>query len=134
MRGVGDGMTPLSETDLAYFAGVLDNLGMLELREQKGRPKPHVEVRLAKRLLLDRFAAAFGGKVSTYRTKGHEHFYWRRTFSSARATVEALRPYLKNRAREADRILHWHAVPRGHRRNARIAPMRASELSAGASA
>lgn len=113
-------MKAASEARKAYFAGVLDVVGMMAIRTHRRRPQPIIEVRQTDRRLLDELADAFGGTVGVYRQRKVESWYWRRTFESAREVTQIIRPHLRLRTAIADEILRWEAVPRSLRHMGRV--------------
>ncbi|MFG2046174.1 hypothetical protein ACGFIW_01920 [Micromonospora sp. NPDC048935] len=98
-------------TVLAYLAGVVDSDGYVTaaITKHKGRQFYGAAIGIAgtRREPHDLAASLFGGNVRTYIPRGNrEHhrpqFQWQRYGRSALPVIEAIRPYLRVKAEQAD--------------------------------
>lgn len=103
---------------LSYLAGVLDVSGSLIITQRKGRVSPRVMlvIQHMNPALAQAFSDAFGGKV--YQgwdndKNRRERWMWQKTGVACQAVLRQLRPYMRIRGAEFDRLLETHVKPRG---------------------
>ena len=107
----------MSETDLAYLAGIVDADGYVTatMSTHKGRLYFGAQVGItgSKRQPHDLAASLFGGKVSIHRpTRNPAHldqFHWQRTGRGSVEPIESLLPYLRIKKERAYLVLELQA-------------------------
>ncbi len=97
---------------LAYLAGIVDADGYITINRSQRGPyiyhAPQVGIAGTRREPHDLAASIWGGNVGKYEPKfaGHlPQFQWSRQGQSAVAVIEAIRPYLRIKADQADLAL-----------------------------
>ncbi len=115
---------------LEYLAGVIDVNGSLVVTKRADRsgPKVLILIQHRQRVLPDLFAERFGGAVTWARTSAGERWVWQKQGKSAQAVLAQLRPLMRIRMQEADRILGLGLKNRGGSRPRIAKPMVGDEL------
>lgn len=101
-------------TSLEYLAGILDVSGALVVTHRKDTPGPRVYVliRSRDRRWPEMFAAQFGGAVYQCGEDG-QCWGWVRQGRNCQAVLHTLRPFIRLRTLEFDRILSMQLRGRG---------------------
>ncbi len=112
----------LAETDKAYIAGIIDGEGSLGIYE-RGRPPtrcqtpsfmPTIRVAMTDREAIDFIAERFKGRVNKYKHKDRTKPQYVFDLFSRKEIIpflDAVRPYLKVKALNADLMLEFLALP-----------------------
>ncbi|MGE5522590.1 MAG: hypothetical protein ACM3SS_02665 [Rhodospirillaceae bacterium] len=102
----------MTDLDLAYFAGVFDAAGVLDLKDDHGNPKPRLELRSTDQTLLRELSAAFGGNI-TMACKRDMLYRWKRDGRPAQHIIRQLQPFLRRKRMEAQRVMGWQPMRPG---------------------
>ena len=99
----------------AYFAGLIDGEGTIDVYDHKGGTKrrPVVKVNMACEATIRRIQEHFGGSVmpkKVYREHYKPQWHWIVTHSRAIYVASRIRPYMITKAALADKVL---AMPMG---------------------
>lgn len=110
--------SPMSQPDplvIAYLAGIIDADGYISIQRSVRRGivyhGPQVGIAGTRREPHDLAATLWGGKVSCYAPKNPHHrpqFQWSRLGEAAVTVIEAIRPYLRVKHKQADLALELY--------------------------
>lgn len=107
----------ISETTLAYLAGMIDGDGYISITRsvRKGKEYFGAQVGIAgtRREPHDLAASIWGGKVSEYAPANPHHrpqFQWSRVGESAVIVIEAIYPYLLVKKEHAELAVELHEL------------------------
>lgn len=103
----------VSENHLAYFAGLFDGEGCINVVEVKPKPGRHsptfqtlAQVSMTDRRALDLLLNAFGGRIRQSTEKGSRPIrVWRMYHKSAKRFLEAVLPYLIVKKYQAELLI-----------------------------
>lgn len=114
-------MSPVTETEKAYFAGFFDGEGYIGLAAaSKTQMSLRVIIGQKTREVLDMLRASYGGGVyqTTDKRSGRSHFYWDCKSRAAERFVRDIEPYVHVKRAQVDvaleyrdRINEFGAVP-----------------------
>lgn len=128
-------------TELAYFAGIIDGEGSINLFPYYGihhkygrylRYRSALSVSNTNYELMSWIVTRFGGKIQTVKrardklTKYKTCYLWMVTHKRAAVIITAIRPYLVAKAKQADFLLKFQATAKRHGRCG--APIEVQEL------
>ncbi len=109
------------ETDLAYAAGIIDGEGSIMLRRTRIAARGSVYPAWYARVCVDMTDShvplwlhdTFGGVMRAIPTKtaNRERLVWMLTRLEARNFLELIRPYLKQKGRQADLLAAFYSDP-----------------------
>lgn len=115
-------LVSLSEPQRAYFAGLIDGEGYITAvwRAKCGAGRQNhttfyiqIAVTMVERAPLDALSAAFGGKVYALKAENERWrpaFRYQVTGAIAETVIEAIRPYLLIKGRQADKCMELRSV------------------------
>ena len=100
---------------LEYLAGILEVSGSLTITRRKGRLGPRVMIQIQSRhkALPEMFAERFGGAVNWSQVSSGKRWAWAKQGTAAQKVLRALRPHIRVRALDFDRILFMRLRNRG---------------------
>ena len=100
---------------LEYLAGILDVSGSLTITRRKNRVGPRVmlQIQSLNRELPEMFAQRFGGAVYWQEVSSGKRWAWAKQGTAAQKVLRALRPHIRVRALDFDRILFMRLRNRG---------------------
>lgn len=111
----------ITDTELAWQAGIIDGEGCLTMAKQirRGRPSPafrvHVTVANTDTRLLDPFVRCWGGRLYQIHEQRRDRlgkkwadaFVWHCPETSLRTFLTAMLPHLRGKARQAELLLNF---------------------------
>ena len=102
-------------TSLEYLAGILEVSGTLTITRRKNRVGPRVMIQIQSRhkALPEMFAERFGGAVYWQEVSSGKRWAWAKQGTAAQKVLRALRPHIRVRALDFDRILLLQLRGRG---------------------
>ncbi len=103
----------ISETELAYFAGLFDGEGCVNIVEVKPKPGRHsptfqtlAQVSMTDRRSLDLLIGSFGGRIRLSTKEGSRPIWvWRAYHKNAKKFLEDVLPYLVVKKHQAELLI-----------------------------
>ena len=104
-----------SSENLAYLAGIVDGEGCIRIHKQSKRNcySPMITVVNTNPILVDWLRFFFGGSVGVYHsgnTNWKDSYNWRLTGIKAIELLQQIRPYLRLKAQQADKLLAFWRI------------------------
>lgn len=101
----------MNDTDLAYIAGLFDGEGCIHWAKVRGYRYPHASIQMTTTGGLTLVVDLFGGQLSKHQDRrGHKDTYrWTAANRKALSFLKAIRPWLKEKAEQADKVFQFYS-------------------------